>query len=210
MHTYIGDFYAHQFGLTDSPDISVFSLDKAYSYTVVLASDGVWDCWKWQEFHDYVNGFLEREKATQETQRVKEEKEREEKERKREGANAEGKESSEGVIHSTDPDNSESTARAHKNNHSSNHKHKHNVGSNRSTSISHPIGQMEVDLRRRKRRISECRDFSFSHKLVEDALTLSIQRAITNFGSRHYDDASMVSFYVPRVRKRRMRVETKE
>ncbi len=61
----LGDFYAHQFGLTHVPSISVKRISCADSgsddttqahtnsyatseqaYTIFVASDGVWDCWK--------------------------------------------------------------------------------------------------------------------------------------------------------------------
>ena len=64
----LGDFYGHQFGLTSVPSIGVKQLVisergdgdhplAAESFTIVLASDGVWDCWKYEEFHAYVDNL---------------------------------------------------------------------------------------------------------------------------------------------------------
>lgn len=51
----LGDFYAHQFGLTFVPDIVVRELPAGQSFTIAAASDGIWDCWKYEEFADYIN-----------------------------------------------------------------------------------------------------------------------------------------------------------
>lgn len=45
----LGDFYAHQFGLTDEPSITHIRLSNDLEYAIVVASDGVWDCWKYEE-----------------------------------------------------------------------------------------------------------------------------------------------------------------
>eukprot|EP00808_Paulinella_micropora_P000066 g11287.t1 len=50
----LGDFYAHQFGLTNKPDISIRSLDPELDYQIHLASDGIWDCWKYDAYRKYV------------------------------------------------------------------------------------------------------------------------------------------------------------
>lgn len=48
----MGDFYAHQYGLTHVPDVSVRGLKPDCDYTVAIGSDGVWDCWTWADFSD--------------------------------------------------------------------------------------------------------------------------------------------------------------
>jgi len=60
----LGDFYAHQFGLTNRPSVTFNELDirdaagECNEYIVTVGSDGVWDCWKWDDFSDYVNGVM--------------------------------------------------------------------------------------------------------------------------------------------------------
>lgn len=60
----LGDFYAHQFGLTNRPSVTFEELDirdaagECNEYIVSVGSDGVWDCWKWDDFSDYVNGVM--------------------------------------------------------------------------------------------------------------------------------------------------------
>ena len=77
----LGDFYAHQFGLSWVPSIGVkrVQLDKrgkgagptspgkedgkgedvvvSDGFTVILASDGIWDCWKYEDFHAYLHSL---------------------------------------------------------------------------------------------------------------------------------------------------------
>ena len=55
----LGDFYAHQFGLSYEPDISFVELDQSQTFTVCVASDGVWDCWKFNDFCDLCNEYLD-------------------------------------------------------------------------------------------------------------------------------------------------------
>ncbi len=77
----LGDFYAHQFGLSAEPAIGVkririeggenenknsesdepqdsFSpsttLSISSEFTIILASDGIWDCWKYEDFAQFV------------------------------------------------------------------------------------------------------------------------------------------------------------
>ena len=45
----IGDFYAHQFGLSCEATITVDELDGGESF-IATGSDGIWDTWKWKEF----------------------------------------------------------------------------------------------------------------------------------------------------------------
>jgi len=60
----LGDFYAHQFGLTNTPSVTFNALDiwnedgEPNEFIVTVGSDGVWDCWKWDDFSDYVNGVM--------------------------------------------------------------------------------------------------------------------------------------------------------
>lgn len=57
----LGDFYAHQFGLTYQPSITVQKVPKdAGRITVVVGSDGIWDCWKYEEFSEYINDKLDK------------------------------------------------------------------------------------------------------------------------------------------------------
>lgn len=59
----LGDFYAHQFGLTHIPSITVRNIDhNEEQYSIILASDGIWDCWKYEEFCSFVNDCLQRKK----------------------------------------------------------------------------------------------------------------------------------------------------
>merc|ERR1712062_440175 len=41
----LGDFYAHQYGLSHVPDVQMESLPSSSTYYLVVASDGVWDTW---------------------------------------------------------------------------------------------------------------------------------------------------------------------
>jgi len=60
----LGDFYAHQFGLSNVPSVTFNELEiwnadgEANEFIVTVGSDGIWDCWKWDEFSDYVNGVM--------------------------------------------------------------------------------------------------------------------------------------------------------
>ena len=49
----LGDFYAHQYGMTYKPEINFHRYPTGTKKAIVVASDGVWDCWKWNEFADY-------------------------------------------------------------------------------------------------------------------------------------------------------------
>jgi len=50
----LGDFYAHQFGLTCVPDVYIRELDANSEFLISVASDGIWDCWKFEDFSDFV------------------------------------------------------------------------------------------------------------------------------------------------------------
>jgi len=54
----IGDLYAHQFGMTCEPSVTFQELDLNEEYVIAVGSDGVWDCWKWTDFADFLNGCL--------------------------------------------------------------------------------------------------------------------------------------------------------
>lgn len=49
----LGDFYAHQFGLTWEPDIYLRPLDEKSEFLISVGSDGIWDCWKFEDFSDF-------------------------------------------------------------------------------------------------------------------------------------------------------------
>lgn len=61
----IGDFYAHQFGLTCEATITVNKLDDG-DFIIANGSDGVWDNWKWEEFAAALTSTYQ-EKATGKT-----------------------------------------------------------------------------------------------------------------------------------------------
>ena len=52
----IGDFYAHSFGLTNQPTIMIEEIpaSEKTQFYVTIGSDGIWDCWKYEEFADYI------------------------------------------------------------------------------------------------------------------------------------------------------------
>jgi serine/threonine protein phosphatase PrpC len=57
----LGDFYAHQFGLTYVPDVTVQKLPADEStFLLAVASDGIWDCWKYEDFAKYLNDQLKK------------------------------------------------------------------------------------------------------------------------------------------------------
>jgi hypothetical protein len=45
----LGDFYAHQFGLSYVPEVQMESLPTDSDYCLVAASDGVWDTWTYDD-----------------------------------------------------------------------------------------------------------------------------------------------------------------
>lgn len=45
----LGDFYAHQFGLSHEPEVQMESLPTDSDYFLVAASDGVWDTWTYED-----------------------------------------------------------------------------------------------------------------------------------------------------------------
>jgi len=63
----LGDFYAHQFGLTWEPSIVIKKVPTRNDFTITLGSDGVWDCWKYEDFADYVNSCVAKDKSLSET-----------------------------------------------------------------------------------------------------------------------------------------------
>merc|ERR1712039_305820 len=54
----LGDFYAHQFGLTWRPDVTIKKLDKKNDYLITVGSDGIWDCWKFDDFSDFATSTV--------------------------------------------------------------------------------------------------------------------------------------------------------
>jgi len=59
----IGDFAAHQYGMTYEPSVSVKTVDQLGEnehYTIITASDGLWDCVKYDEFAEVVRNSINR------------------------------------------------------------------------------------------------------------------------------------------------------
>jgi serine/threonine protein phosphatase PrpC len=54
----LGDLYAHQFGLTHVPSITTYELPANRTCVVAVASDGIWDCWGYNDFSDFYRGAL--------------------------------------------------------------------------------------------------------------------------------------------------------
>ena len=54
----LGDLYAHQFGLTHVPSITTYELPANRTCVVAVASDGIWDCWTYNDFSDFFRGAL--------------------------------------------------------------------------------------------------------------------------------------------------------
>ena len=54
----LGDLYAHQFGLTHVPSITTYELPANRTCVVAVASDGIWDCWAYNDFADFFRGAL--------------------------------------------------------------------------------------------------------------------------------------------------------
>jgi len=50
----LGDFYAGQFGLSAIPSFTIRRTKPGSKYMIVVASDGVWDCWKYEDFSKYI------------------------------------------------------------------------------------------------------------------------------------------------------------
>lgn len=59
----LGDFYAHQFGLTFEPSVTIIYPPMDCSYHVVVASDGIWDCWRYEDLAQYLVA-LDREQSS--------------------------------------------------------------------------------------------------------------------------------------------------
>jgi serine/threonine protein phosphatase PrpC len=57
----LGDFYAHQFGLTSIPSIGVQTFPSDADYCLLAGSDGIWDCWRYEDFAQFVSvGMMNR------------------------------------------------------------------------------------------------------------------------------------------------------
>lgn len=54
----LGDFYAHQFGLTHVPSVTSRVMPAGVDFTIVVASDGLWDCYKYHKLCEDVNARL--------------------------------------------------------------------------------------------------------------------------------------------------------
>jgi len=54
----LGDLYAHQFGMTEEPSVTFEDLDLDQDYIITVGSDGIWDCWKFSDFADFLNGCV--------------------------------------------------------------------------------------------------------------------------------------------------------
>jgi len=55
----LGDFYAQQFGLTHIPSITVRKMPLDAELFILVASDGIWDCWKYEDFAAFVNSVAQ-------------------------------------------------------------------------------------------------------------------------------------------------------
>jgi serine/threonine protein phosphatase PrpC len=58
MSRALGDLYAHPFGLTHVPSITTYELPANRKCVVAVASDGVWDCWTFNDFNDYFREII--------------------------------------------------------------------------------------------------------------------------------------------------------
>lgn len=54
----LGDLYAHQFGMTAEPSVTFEELEMDQEYIITVGSDGIWDCWKFSDFADFLNGCV--------------------------------------------------------------------------------------------------------------------------------------------------------
>jgi serine/threonine protein phosphatase PrpC len=54
----LGDFYLLQFGLTSIPTIKYINLSEIFEespiFSLLIASDGVWDNWSYENISDYI------------------------------------------------------------------------------------------------------------------------------------------------------------
>jgi len=62
----LGDFYAHQFGLSCDPSIGIKRYTPNVEYSIIIGSDGVWDCWKYEDFAEYVNSCFQKDRSISE------------------------------------------------------------------------------------------------------------------------------------------------
>ena len=49
----IGDAYAQPYGITWEPSINIYTIPAATVYTIVIASDGLWDVWHFDKMAEY-------------------------------------------------------------------------------------------------------------------------------------------------------------
>jgi len=71
----LGDFYAHQYGLTWEPEVNIERLPAGVDYGVIVASDGVWDTWEYLDVVGWLNsvaGKLNQQQVDQFLQKTKE------------------------------------------------------------------------------------------------------------------------------------------
>lgn len=66
----LGDFYAHQFGLTFEPSLKHVELPPGSSFSVYVASDGVWDCWRYEDWARACVSVVRKAKAHQGTNAI--------------------------------------------------------------------------------------------------------------------------------------------
>lgn len=66
----LGDFYCHQYGMTHKPEIRVLNLPAGVRSTIVVASDGVWDCWTYLDFCECVIAAVKKDGPVAGTKRV--------------------------------------------------------------------------------------------------------------------------------------------
>jgi len=62
----LADFYAHQFGLTHEPSVSFRSFNPDEDFQIIVATDGVWDCWHFDGFHQFISATLQNVRSLQE------------------------------------------------------------------------------------------------------------------------------------------------
>lgn len=61
----LGDFYAHPFGLTCSPSVNIRRVPPQQRFSIILGSDGVWDCWHFKEFTTLVTTHIAKSASLQ-------------------------------------------------------------------------------------------------------------------------------------------------
>jgi serine/threonine protein phosphatase PrpC len=54
----LGDFYGHQCGLIFQPSIKIQEFNATEDHIICVASDGLWDCWKYDDLADAIRRIL--------------------------------------------------------------------------------------------------------------------------------------------------------